>query len=101
MASKSPKTPQPKITFDTNLFLATVADGRKSVKYKAKDIIFRQGDPANAVYYLEKGSVQITVLSEQGSSGLSGNRCRAAAHRERRSCRDQAVPDRRRRPIMS
>jgi CRP/FNR family transcriptional regulator, cyclic AMP receptor protein len=70
MASKSPKTPQPKVAFDTNLFLATVSDGRKSVKYKAKDIIFRQGDPADAVYYLEKGSVQITVISEQGKEGV-------------------------------
>lgn len=70
MASKSPKTPKPSKNFDTNLFLATVVDGRKSVKYKTKEVIFRQGDPADAVYYLEKGSVQITVVSEQGKEGV-------------------------------
>lgn len=70
MASKSPKTPLPKDVFDTHLFLTTVADDRKSVKYKSKEVIFRQGDPADAVYYLEKGSVQITVVSEQGKEGV-------------------------------
>lgn len=70
MASKRPKTPQLAPTFDAKLFLASVGDGRRSVKYKAKDIIFSQGAAANAVYYLEKGSVQITIVSDQGKEGV-------------------------------
>jgi len=35
-------------------------------------VIFHQGDPADAVYYIEKGSVQITVVSEQGKYGVIG-----------------------------
>jgi CRP/FNR family transcriptional regulator, cyclic AMP receptor protein len=70
VASKRPIVPKPKHAFDANLFFATVADGRKSVKYKATDTIFMQGDPASAVYYLEKGSVQITVVSDQGKEGV-------------------------------
>jgi len=70
MVSKRPNKPKLTQKFDTKLFLDTVAGASKSVKYKANDVIFRQGDPANAVYYLEKGSVQITVVSDQGKEGI-------------------------------
>lgn len=70
MAPKPPKAPVSGTTFDTNLFLATVTTGKRTVKYKADDVVFGQGDPANAVYFIEKGSVQITVVSAQGKEGV-------------------------------
>ncbi len=70
MASKQSVTSQPEMAFNSKLFLATVGDGRHSVNYNSKEIIFRQGDAAEAVYYLEKGSVQISVISEEGKEGV-------------------------------
>ena len=56
--------------FDAKLFLATVGAGRTNVKYKAKDTIFSQGDSADAVFYIEKGGVRISVVSDQGKEGV-------------------------------
>ncbi len=70
MTSNQSVASQPVTPFDSKLFLASVGDGRRSVKYKPKDMIYRQGDAADAVYYLEKGSVQITVVSDEGKEGI-------------------------------
>ena len=44
--------------------------GRSSALYKAKAIIFRQGDPADAVFHVERGGVQLTVVSDHGKEGV-------------------------------
>ncbi len=36
----------------------------------AKDVVFRQGDPADAVFYLVSGGVQLTIVSDQGKEGV-------------------------------
>ena len=56
--------------FDTEKFFASVGPGRTNVKYQPKEVIFRQGDAADAVFYIEKGGVQITVVSDQGKEGV-------------------------------
>ena len=56
--------------FDARSFLTSVGAGRNHVKYAPKDVIFCQGDSADAVYYIEKGGVQITVVSGQGKEGI-------------------------------
>ena len=38
--------------------------------YIKDQIIFSQGDPANAIFYIQKGKVKITVLSEQGKEAV-------------------------------
>jgi CRP-like cAMP-binding protein len=70
MVAKKQRPAKASNKFDANLFLTSVGAGRRSVNYKTKDIIFRQGDVADAVYYIEKGSVQITVVSDQGKEGI-------------------------------
>ncbi|MGJ3261563.1 MAG: Crp/Fnr family transcriptional regulator [Rhodospirillales bacterium] len=70
MASKQPRISQPDRNFDGRAFLASAGIGRRSVKYKARSTVFAQGDPADAVFYIEKGSVQITVVSDQGKEGV-------------------------------
>jgi CRP-like cAMP-binding protein len=51
---------------DSKSFLASVG-GRKTVaKYQREQAIFRQGEAADAVFYIEEGKVQITVVSEEG-----------------------------------
>lgn len=72
MVTKRPGRSPAKQTFDSKEFLNSVGDGRRSVQYANKDLIFRQGDPADAVYYIEEGSVQISVVSDQGKHGVIG-----------------------------
>jgi CRP/FNR family cyclic AMP-dependent transcriptional regulator len=56
--------------FDDQTFLTSVATGRSSTTFKPKEIVYRQGDPADAVHYIEAGKIQITVVSEQGKEGV-------------------------------
>ena len=58
--------------FDPQPFLASVGNGRTIAKYQRGQPIFRQGDPADAVFYIHKGNVRITVVSEQGKEGVIG-----------------------------
>jgi CRP/FNR family cyclic AMP-dependent transcriptional regulator len=56
--------------FDTKSFLAKVGDGRSIGKYRKNQIVFSQGEPADAVFYVQKGKVKITVISEQGKEAV-------------------------------
>jgi CRP/FNR family cyclic AMP-dependent transcriptional regulator len=52
--------------FDPNIFLATIGDGRKILAVPKKQLIFAQGDSADAVFYIQKGKVRLTVVSKIG-----------------------------------
>src|SRR5271157_6149629 len=58
------------VPFDPMVFLATVDGGRIVSKYRKNETIFSQGDPADAVFYIQKGKVKITVVSEQGKEAV-------------------------------
>src|SRR5277367_268172 len=58
------------VAFDPTVFLATVDGGRTISKYRKNETIFRQGDPADAVFYIQKGQVKITVVSKQGKEAV-------------------------------
>ena len=56
--------------FDVEAFLAK-ADGGKTVRDYAKgSVVFSQGDPAEAVFYIQKGKVSFRVVSEQGKEAV-------------------------------
>ena len=55
-----------KIDFDPKRFLATIGEGRKIVLVPGKQTIFTQGDAADTVFYIQKGKVRLTVVSEKG-----------------------------------
>src|SRR6476619_4219739 len=59
-----------KIPFDPKVFLATVNGGRSISKYRKNQKVFSQGKPADAVFYIQKGKVKITVVSEQGKEAV-------------------------------
>ncbi|HEV2731669.1 MAG TPA: Crp/Fnr family transcriptional regulator [Terriglobales bacterium] len=63
MNSAAAKT---KPEFDPNTFLATIGEGRKSVTVAKKQGIFTQGDAADAIFYIQKGKVRLTVVSKIG-----------------------------------
>lgn len=52
--------------FDPKTFLATIGEGRKSVSIARKRVVFSQGDVADAVFYIKKGKVRLTVVSKTG-----------------------------------
>jgi CRP/FNR family cyclic AMP-dependent transcriptional regulator len=59
-----------KVPFDPKVFLATANGGRMLSKYRTDKVIFSQGDLADAVFYIQKGQVKITVVSEQGKEAI-------------------------------
>jgi CRP/FNR family transcriptional regulator, cyclic AMP receptor protein len=59
-------------SFDAKKFLAKVGDGKKIAEYQKDQIVFAQGDAAEAVFYLQKGRVKVTVVSEQGKEAVVG-----------------------------
>ena len=58
--------------FSPNAFLASICEGGKAVRFPKKDAIFRQGESADAVFYLEAGKVKLTVVSKTGKEATIG-----------------------------
>jgi CRP/FNR family transcriptional regulator, cyclic AMP receptor protein len=52
--------------FDPESFLATADVGRKLMKLAKKEVLFTQGEPANSVFYIQKGKLKLTVVNERG-----------------------------------
>jgi CRP/FNR family transcriptional regulator, cyclic AMP receptor protein len=57
-------------SFDPKSFLAKVGEGRSIWEYRAEQIVFSQGDPADAVFYIQSGKVKLTVVSQQGKEAV-------------------------------
>ena len=60
MARKQPPRFTPKN------FLTTVGNGKTMLTSLKKQIIFSQGDAADAVFYIQKGRVRLSVVSQEG-----------------------------------
>ena len=56
--------------FDPAAFLKKVDEGKTSRTYRGRQVVFAQGDPAQAVYYLDSGQVKLTVVSASGKSAV-------------------------------
>ncbi len=69
MATKLIAT-KPRASFDPKSFLARIGDGRSIGKYGKGQVVFSQGDPGDAVFYIQKGKAKLTVVSEQGREAV-------------------------------
>ena len=58
--------------FDPHAFLTTIGEGRKLVSFTKKQVIFTQGDPTDAVFYIQTGKVSLTVVSKIGKEATLG-----------------------------
>src|SRR6202158_5881714 len=58
--------------FDPKAFLAKVGTGKKILKFEKHQHVFEQGDVADTIFYIQKGRVKLTVLSEQGKEAVVG-----------------------------
>jgi len=63
-------TNRSRVSFDPREFLAKVGDGKTITKYRKDQIVFSQGDVADAVFYIQKGKLKLTVISEQGKEAV-------------------------------
>ena len=59
-----------KLSFDPKRFLAKVGRGKTISKYRKDQIIFSQGQVADAIFYIQQGKVKLTVVSEQGKEAV-------------------------------
>jgi CRP/FNR family transcriptional regulator, cyclic AMP receptor protein len=56
--------------FDAKVFIAKVGAGKKILEFHKNQHVFEQGDVADTVFYIQKGRVKLTVLSEQGKEAV-------------------------------
>jgi len=74
VSAKSLRSPQKanlrSPAFDVKLFLDSAGLGRKVGKFRAKETVFAQGDPAKTVLYIQEGGVKLTVVNETGKEAV-------------------------------
>jgi CRP/FNR family cyclic AMP-dependent transcriptional regulator len=56
--------------FDPKVFLSKVNGGRAISDYRKDQVVYRQGDRSDAVFYIQSGKVKATVVSEQGKEAV-------------------------------
>lgn len=59
-----------KRSFNVEVFLNSVNGERTVATYRQNQKIFSQGDPADSVFYMQKGQVKVCVISEQGKEAV-------------------------------
>jgi CRP/FNR family transcriptional regulator, cyclic AMP receptor protein len=58
------------LVFDSHAFLMRFEGGKTTRKYRNKQLIFCQGDPADAVFFVQSGKVKLTVTSTRGRAAV-------------------------------
>jgi CRP-like cAMP-binding protein len=88
------QTPKPQPTngdmvFDPEAFLARAGLGRKILNLKKNDTAYAQGDPTDAIFYVQRGQLRVTVTSANGKEAtlalvgageFLGEDCMVSAH---------------------
>ena len=59
-------------SFKPQAFVARVGAGKTVLEFEENQNVFKQGDVADTVYYLQKGRIKLTVLSDQGKEAVIG-----------------------------
>jgi CRP-like cAMP-binding protein len=62
--------PERRPSFDLKGFFARVPKGQSIGTYRKGQVVFAQGDAADAVFYIQEGKVKLTVISEQGKEAV-------------------------------
>src|ERR1700694_2218238 len=64
--------PQKKLDFNPHAFLSTIGKGRDMASFQKKNTRFAQGDPTDGLFFIQKGKVQLSVVSEGGREATLG-----------------------------
>ena len=60
------------LAFDPKAFLTRIEDGKTTRAYRSNQLVFSQGDAADAVFYVQSGKVKLTVVSTRGKEAVIG-----------------------------
>jgi CRP/FNR family cyclic AMP-dependent transcriptional regulator len=60
------------LAFDPIVFLARIENEKTTREYRSKQVVFSQGDAADAVFYIQSGRVKLTVVSTRGKEAVIG-----------------------------
>ena len=55
---------------DAKLFLASTGKGRSIIKFKKNHVVYSQGSPSDAVFYVQKGKIRVSVVSDRGKEAI-------------------------------
>jgi CRP-like cAMP-binding protein len=69
-AKKMSASPERAASFDPRLLLTKLSTGKTSREYLVDESVFSQGDPADAVFYVQSGKVKLTVVSKRGKEAV-------------------------------
>jgi CRP/FNR family transcriptional regulator, cyclic AMP receptor protein len=58
--------------FNPQTFLSTIDGGRKTLSLPKNQMVFSQGDSSDAVFYIQKGRVRLSVVSKKGKEATIG-----------------------------
>ena len=61
-----------KFAFDPGRFLSTIGEGRRVLHFCKRQTVFTQGDATDAVFYIQKGKIKLTVISTNGKEATIG-----------------------------
>jgi CRP/FNR family transcriptional regulator, cyclic AMP receptor protein len=59
-------------SFDAQAFLTKIDSGKTTRAYRNKEVVFAQGDDADAVFFVQSGKVKLTVISTRGKVAVIG-----------------------------
>jgi CRP/FNR family transcriptional regulator, cyclic AMP receptor protein len=60
------------LAFDPKAFLTRIEEGKTTREFRNKQVVFSQGDPADAVFFIRSGKVKLTVVSTRGKEAVIG-----------------------------
>ena len=60
------------LAFDPKAFLTRIEQGKTTREYRNKQVVFSQGDAADAVFFIRSGKVKLTVFSTRGKEAVVG-----------------------------
>jgi CRP/FNR family transcriptional regulator, cyclic AMP receptor protein len=60
------------LAFDPKAFLTRIETGKTTREYRNEQVVFSQGDAADAVFYIQSGKVKLTVVSTRGKEAVVG-----------------------------
>ena len=66
----SPVQPRPPTVSYVAALLEKISDGKRLVLFSKDEMIFSQGDRADAIYFVESGRIKISVVSPAGKEGV-------------------------------
>jgi CRP/FNR family transcriptional regulator, cyclic AMP receptor protein len=64
--AKPVQTAKKRLDFNPVAFLSTIGKGRDMLSFQKKDKVFGQGDPTDGLFFIQKGKVRLSVVSEAG-----------------------------------